>query len=244
MKWVIDILFHHRKDRQYTTVRYAFPFALAFSLAIGLAAVTSSDTSYIRIETIPESVLSGENFEINVYVSAHTAVNAIDLAISLPRDQITVEGIDTGESVITLWTEEPYESNGVVYLRGGTYRRGFTGEHLVAKIQARAAESGSAYVSTKSAQLLAGDGLGTEVPVSVSADSNARIYIAHEDGSLVGEASVHIVTDIDGDGDVDMSDIYSFMAAWRARTTTFDFNGDGKMSFRDFGIILAHFFLK
>ena len=107
-----------------------------------------------------------------------------------------------------------------------------------------ATESGSARVSAGSAPFIAGDGKGTEVSVASGGNTETRIYIANEDGSLVGKAAVYIVTDIDGDGSVDLRDISSFMAAWFNKSSVFDFNGDGRMTFRDFSILLADSFFK
>jgi hypothetical protein len=189
-------------------------------------------------------VKKGDLFFIVVSASAHVPVNAVDITVNYPESQMEFSGVDTGESVITLWTENPYAEDGVVYLRGGTFQKGFLGEHLIAKIRMTATESGTARVTAGSARFIAGDGKGTEVSVSESDDGSTRIYIANEDGSLVGEATVFIVTDIDGNGTVDFRDISAFMAAWFNKTAVFDFNGDGKMNFRDFSILLADSFFK
>jgi uncharacterized protein (DUF2141 family) len=61
---------------------------------------------------------------------------------------------------------------------------------------------------------------------------------------LTGAIKVEVVTDIDGNGKVDDSDINSFMNAWKTQRSIFDFNGDGKMTFRDFAIILSDSFWK
>ena len=222
---------------------FAFPVMLVTAIFAGAASIISVEQSYITIEMVPQTVKEGETFFITVKATAHTAVNAIDVVIQYPEHQIEVIGVDTGESVITLWTQAPYAENGSVYLRGGTFGQGFIGEHTIAKIRAKAIEAGSAYVTTDSVKFVAGDGEGTEVPVTDGSTNQAKIYISNEDGSIVGTASVKIITDVDGDGDVDITDISVFMSAWFNKSTIFDFNGDGRMTFRDFSIILADSFL-
>jgi len=225
------------------TVRYAFPLvAIAAAFAGTLAAVVSEDVSYLDISADPATVRAGETVFITVTAGAHTPVNAIDVQLDFPEEQLEIKSIDTGESVITLWTEEPYAEDGTVYLRGGTFRQGFVGEHQIARIRANAIQSGSATVRVASAEFVAGDGTGSPVDLT-DRDEGARIYVTNEDGTLVGNASVELLTDIDGSGGVDLADISVFMAAWFDEDTRFfDFNDDGDMNFRDFSIILADSF--
>ena len=227
-------------------------------LFASFAAVITEQESFITVKAIPENVKEGSNFFIKVYASAHVPVNAIDVAISYPRDQIEITGFDTGQSVITLWAEDPYAENGVIYLRGGSFKKGFLGEHLIVTVRARATKTGVAYVSKDSAQFIAGDGEGTEVSVSNVSTDKSKILVANADGSfpispentdtgagsLVSTVSIYIITDIDGDGNVGLNDISAFMSAWFNRTAIFDFNGDGRMTFRDFSILLADSFFK
>lgn len=236
------------------TVRYAFPLVFTFAALLGAAAAITSDTkSYISIEATPSSVRAGETFSIKVFAHAQVAVNAVDIRLEFPKNQMEIQGIDVGDSVITLWAQEPYVEDNTVVLQGGTFRRGFRGDHLIATVNARATETGLAQVSIGQVTLLAGDGTGAKVAIGKNDDEDAAIYIADENGALTatdvpvnlqGVASVAIVTDIDGDGQVTLSDVSRFMSAWATQTTIFDFNGDGRMTFRDFGIILADSFLR
>ncbi len=228
-----------------STVRYGFHATIfSFLALLGLASVIGEQSSYITLDTNPTSVAEGEIIYITVNATAHTPVNAVDIVIDYPEYQLEVMGIDTGESVITLWTEEPYAKDGYVYLRGGTFQRGFVGEHQIARIRAKAIESGTAYVAKTSATFIAGDGMGTEVAVGDSEAERISVEVTGTDGKLIGEASVIIVTDVNGDGKVGLDDISAFMSAWFNKSKTFDFNGDGKMTFRDFSILLADSFFR
>lgn len=236
------------------TVRYAFPLMFIAVAAMGANVIDSETNSFIEIESSVQSVRADDMFRIYVYASAHTPVNAVDIELSFPANQVEVTGIDTGESVITLWTEEPYVENNTVVLRGGTFRNGFVGRHLIGTINARAKETGEAYFEVTNSTFLAGDGSGSTIPLSESGEEEVRLFIANEDGSVTVpatgdsglEASIRlrIISDIDGDGDVSLRDVSRFLAAWNTKDEVFDFSGDGKMTFRDFAIILADTFLK
>lgn len=245
------------KGNDSRTVRYAFPLVFSAFLFLGAQAITSDNVSYISVEPSTNSLLAGEAFYLDVYVNAHVPINAVDIELNFPEDQMKITGIDTGESVITLWTTDPYTKGNTVFLRGGTFRRGFVGEHIIATINAVATETGIAEIDVSDALLLAGDGAGTEVSVADTDDQTAKIYIADENGvfttnnsdeeggsELSATVSIKIVTDIDGDGDVSLADVSRFMSAWFTKSTLYDFNGDGRMTFRDFGIILSDSFFR
>lgn len=228
------------------TVRIAFPLMIIVAGYMGAAAITSTNESYVTLTTNTSVVQTNETFAVTVRIYGHEPINAIDLKISFPDDQVEVIGIDAGESVITLWTEDPYFENNIVYLRGGTFRRGFSGEHFIARIDARALQSGVANISAGEIQLLAGDGSGTEIPVSESISKlSTSVQIANENGEVKTDiAVIKVLTDIDGDGGVTLQDISRFMAAWRNGGDVYDFNADGRMTFRDFSILLSDSFFK
>ncbi len=238
-------LFPGYAGTRFDTVRYAFPIVVIATLFAGLASVVSENNSYVTIRTNVENVSRDQEFFIDVLVTAHVPVNAVDIVIAYPEDKISILGIDTGTSVITLWTEEPYAERGHVYLRGGTFRKGFIGERTIARIRARAIEQGDAKIFLSDSQLVAGDGKGTEINATPSSEHNEiRIAVSGTDNVIRGEASISLITDTDGDGDVDLGDVSAFMAAWFTGGKTYDFNGDGRMTFRDFSILLADSFFR
>lgn len=227
------------------TVRYAFSFVFLFAAIASVAAVSSAKGSYIKIIPSTNTVEVGTQFTLAVYVYADAPVNAIDINLLYPDASIEVLGIDKGDSVVTLWTEEPYVKNGNVFLQGGTYKRGFVGEHLIATINVKAKVAGSAQFVPGEVSLLAGDGKGTNIKADTSrAKITTTIYASGEKpaGSFAGSATVVVVTDVDGDGTVSLRDISSFMANWASKSQKFDFNNDGAMTFKDFSIILADYF--
>lgn len=252
---ILKKIFWPYRRHKSRTVRYAFPLMFMMAAFLGANVIDSETKSFIEIESSTQSVREGQMFKIHIYASAHTPVNAVDIELTFPTEQVEITGVDTGESVITLWTEEPFVLDNTVVLRGGTFRKGFLGRHLIGTVNARANETGIAYFEVSNSTFLAGDGSGSEVAVTKSGEESTQLYIANADGVLLvpssgsdtgleAKVTLRIVTDIDGDGDVTLGDVSRFMAAWNLRNEVFDFNGDGKMTFRDFAIILADAFLK
>lgn len=227
----------------YDTVRYAFPVLFFVAFIAGLAAVTSGEQSYVAITTDATTVARDQKFSIDVSVSARTPINAVDLQITYPKDQIAIDGIDTGQSVITLWTEEPYAKDGVIYLRGGTFRKGFVGDHSIAKINVHALTAGAAQLLIRQSDLIAGDGKGTPVSSEATTKNSVQILVVGDASKITGAAQIAIVTDTNGDGRVDITDITAFMTAWITHERVYDFNNDGRTTFVDFSIILADSFL-
>ena len=235
MKWLKKIttfFFGSYALHRSRTVRYAFPMLFIVATFLGANVINSNTESFIHIEASDTSIKAGDAFTIDVFVSAHTPVNAVDISLDFPKEQIEITGIDVGQSVITLWTEEPYVENN--------------------SIKAQAKTSGIASFEIADVVLLAGDGTGSSVAVSNSGKESAKLYIAKEDGTFTlptasgieGSVTLRIVTDIDGDGVVSLVDVSRFMSAWTAGTTIYDFSGDGRMTFKDFAIILADSFFK
>lgn len=229
------------------TVRYMFSFSALAVVAAFLAAqvIDSKSVSYVRLESSAEIVEAGDIFTIHIYANAHTAVNAVDVTLRFDGDAVEVKQVDRGQSVLTIWTEDPVVEKNQVILRGGTFRRGFIGEHKLASVDLLAKETGQSSFSVSDVVLLAGDGEGSLVTVKETTESAVNLYIYDENTSpesLGVDVKIKIVTDIDGDGKVTLSDVSMFLAAWASRDTIFDFNGDNRMTFKDFSIILADVF--
>lgn len=234
-----------KRVRKFSTVHFAFPIVVIATIFAGLATVISDSSSYVTISTPVTSTVRDQEFFITVSVTAHVPINAIDLNITYSEDTLEIISVDTGRSVITLWTETPYARDGKIYLTGGTFRKGFLGEHEVARIKVRAKEAGDARLFVSNSQFIAGDGQGTVVSSAKTGGNNeVKIAIMGDSGVVTGEATISIITDTNGDGKVDIRDISVFMTAWFTRGSTYDFNHDGKMTFSDFSILLADSFFK
>jgi hypothetical protein len=232
-----------RKGR---TVRYMFPAIVSVVAVLGAAvATTTPEMSYVRLQVSDSVVEAGSRITLEVYAYAHEPVNAVDITLHFDEDVVEVLEIDRGQSVLTIWTEDPKAENGTVLLRGGTYRKGFVNEHLIASIDLRAKIAGEGSFSAEDVMLLAGDGAGTPVTTAEADDSSLSLYVYDESStpdSIDISLEVQVVTDLDGDGNVSLKDVSAFMGAWHSKSRVYDFNNDGRMTFRDFSIILADVF--
>ncbi len=241
------ILNRFKVNRRGNTVRFMFSAVASLALVLAAATITSKDVSYVRLESSNSVIEEGSSFYMNVYAYAHVPVNAVDITLKFDPSRVDVLGVDKGQSVLTIWTEEPIIQNDKVILRGGTFRKGFLREHLIATVNLRAKSTGQSSFSASDITLLAGDGNGTKVTTAEANNSKVNLYIYDENTDPKGIAvsvEVRVMTDIDGDGKVTLSDISAFMAAWNSKNVRYDFNNDGKMTFKDFSIILADFFFK
>ena len=222
-----------------------FPVVIGGAAFLVASAITSGDASYIRLESSVKTVEAGERFSVAVYAFAHVPVNAVDVTLTFDPKSVSVLGVDRGDSVITLWAEDPKVTNNRITLRGGTYKRGFLGDHILGRIELQAVTTGQALFSTADVLLLAGDGTGDAVKTGTALDSTTSVFIFDENmdpGNIAAAIGVSVITDVDGDGSVALKDISIFMASWRTKDTIYDFNGDGRMTFRDFSILLADYF--
>lgn len=247
MSRIVNILKKFFSKPKKNTIRYMFPALVAFAAIFGAAAVSTSQQSYVRLEASSSTIEAGQRFTIDVYAKAHVPVNAVDITLQFDSNAVQVLEVDRGQSVLTIWTQDPVVQDNKVVLRGGTFRRGFIGEHKVASIDLKAKKIGQSTLSATNVVLLAGDGKGSPVSLGQLENSKVNLYIYDENTKLesIGvNVAVRILTDIDGDGKVSLKDISAFMSAWGSKDKAYDFNGDGKMTFRDFSIILADFFFK
>jgi hypothetical protein len=246
MKWFQKIISYIAPTftlKRSPTVRYAFSFLVLIALIAGFASVVGSTQSEIVLETNNAAIAEGETFMVDVYAVAKTPVNAVSLRVAFPTEHMEVLGIDKGQSVITLWANDPSVNNGVVTLEGGTFRKGFVGKHLIATINVKAKSLGQASIITQSANLLAGDGKGTELRTNIDTNGKKVVTIGDASGeTITGEAVVVLVTDVNGDTKITLADISAFMTEWVKQNNRYDFNDDGLMTFRDFSILLASYF--
>lgn len=231
------------RSRPRGTVRITFSLSI-LSLLLS-ASVVGTSSSHVKLRALDPLVRVGERSAVEVIAVATAPVNAVDITIDFDGQALDVVSVDRGGSVLTIWTEDPVIERNRVILRGGTFRRGFLGEHSIATIEFTPKRTGAASVQVGETLLLAGDGEGT--PIRTVTATNAEVSIFGYDDSTdlaaLPQATLErVVTDIDGNGSINLVDVSAFMGAWFNRNRLFDFDGDGRMSFKDFSILLADVF--
>jgi len=94
------------------------------------------------------------------------AINNADAKIVFPADLLEVVSISKGDSIFSLWVEEPTYSNisGIITFNGGIPAPGFTGSYGTAiSVVVKAKKVGQASIIFSDAAVRANDGLGTNV---------------------------------------------------------------------------------
>lgn len=220
--------------RRLYTIRFSFSFLLLVLSAMGMASVITKEQPGVILTTSATTVRVGDTFTVDVYAEVFEPVNAVSVNITYDDELLEVLSINRSQSVLTIWTEEPTVSDGVVYLEGGTYRRGFVGKHKLTTLEVRVKQAGVAMFDTTKLQFFAGDGTGKTVPAGLT---NTIQIVTREAGDFI-DISDHKKIDINGV--VTLREVSVFMADWRSNTTMHDFNNDGVMDFRDFSILLTH----
>jgi hypothetical protein len=128
------------------------------------------------------SVTLGQQFRVDVAVNTQgDAMNAIQGEIVFSPALFTFEGINDGESPVSLWIEAPHEVTSGTIAFSGVIPGGFTGSaSSVVGVIFAPAEGGAGLVGIQNAKLLRNDGVGSEIPlvtvnqmVAVSAPAGA-----------------------------------------------------------------------
>jgi hypothetical protein len=129
--------------------------------------------------TLPASVLAanlsisptsgtfktGDKITVRVLVSSDIPINAISGVVSVPTNLFTVESVFKAGSILNFWVSEPNFSQGAGNLNfEGVALSGFNGgTGTVISMTLRAVRPGNASISFESGQVLANDGLGSNV---------------------------------------------------------------------------------
>lgn len=237
--------YRHPRSR---TVRYAFPMVFVSALLLLASVASLEGKPEVLLEVSPTQVVIGEEAYLDVKVRTTSAINALTIIISAPTDKVLMDTVQVSNSVITLWTEEPRVDNGKIILRGGTFRRGFVGEHTIARIAFTPATSGTFAFTADNIELVAGDGAGTVIRPDAELVRSDTLYSFASREDLVAvedkprfELAIREQLGIT-DRAIGLRDISRFMSAWSTKATSYDFDGDGAMTFRDFAILLAYSF--
>ena len=199
---------------------------IIFLFLINAGAVMGSGNVFTFKAEKSAFVNVGENVPVHLLVTTKVPVNAIGGTVLFPTPLLSIESIARSASVVDLWSEEPSFSNetGILSLSGGILpehsENGLAGNVITVTFRAR--EAGKAVLSVKDGQLLAADGIGTNV---ISGSTPFALYIRNADKPS---------PDINGDGVLSISDVNSlYLKTFRSYDARYDLNGDTKVSWAD-----------
>ncbi len=109
-----------------------------------------------------QTVYQGDSFIVEVKIDTEgEEINAVEVGLTFPSDLVEVIDFSKGNSVLTIWPEEPKLQGKEINFLGGK-PRGFNGTGSLAKITFLGKESGKSEISfKKDSKVLLNDGRGT-----------------------------------------------------------------------------------
>jgi len=115
----------------------------------------------------------GSTFSVSVLVnSGGESINTVDGTISYDSSRLGVASVSTGGSVVNLWVAQPKDSGSAVSFSGGILPPGYSGTNgKIITITFKAKSVGDAQVRFSGGAVLANDGKGTNVLVSMGSAS-------------------------------------------------------------------------
>lgn len=208
-----------------------FPAWLLFgvmSLTLGGQVITSGASLFVMPPRSSHAV--GNVFSVDVRLDTKDPANVVSLTIVYPPDALEVLDVSRQNSLLTLWIEEPeYKASpGIIHFSGGVHRRpGFTGEGTLATVLFRSKKTGEARVDITDAQVLLGNGKGTDMLYQ----ARGGVYTFTEEGGAE--------FDLDGNGVVNMKDLGLFVGDWgSAYNAKYDFNRNEKIDLNDLTLLV------
>lgn len=148
------------KHTTYKTILAILIFSFCAKTALGAQFIASTTAQVIH---------TGDQFEVNILLNTDGEnVNAFGGTVSYPADLLQLGEIRDGDSLVNFWVDTPTSTpDGVLFsgITPGGYQ-GQSGKILSLVFTAKAAGQGS--ISVVNGQLLRNDGVGTEIPFTVS----------------------------------------------------------------------------
>ncbi len=130
--------------------------AFAFAATMGLVAESPS-------------VVVGQPFEVDVTLDTQGAVaNAVQAVVTFPPGQFTLQGVNDGESPVTLWITPPHETASGTVGFAGIVPGGVSAASSVVGLILVPTTPGAGAIGISDVSLLANDGQATPIPVTTS----------------------------------------------------------------------------
>lgn len=207
------------------------------------------DLANIRMDSQSTAYSVGDTFTVTITTEAFTPVNVFKGIISFDSDILQISSIDYNTSLIDLWAEEPWYSNGdgTLSFTGGTTKAGgFTGKDTLLTITFIAKSVGQASLSIQEIRILKHDGLGTDAIINKPIDSIFSITdvppTTVTQSSLKGPTLLifptEISTDLNHDGKQSIADVSIFMKHLATGNLESDFDQDGTVGLKDLSILM------
>lgn len=143
-------------------------FIVAFVASFLFADFTKAASLYFSPNN--PSFRVGDTFQVSLFVSSpDQSMNAAQAVINFPTDKLSMISVSTKNSIFSLMVENPTFSNqgGTAGFSGIVLNPGYTGKSgRLVTLNFLAKQTGKANLSVGSAQVLANDGVGTNILTS------------------------------------------------------------------------------
>jgi hypothetical protein len=226
---------------------------LALLSLVGVA-IVPVDEPLVTVRMEPQNgvVIRDGVFSVRVMIDAGTPVNVFKGEVQFDHTKLQIESIDYNTSIAELWAERPWYANGegtMNFIGGTTRTGGFLGTGELITIHFKSVALGEAVLSLRDTQVLAHDGLGSDVPLTEPLDALFTVSDTTVESKAVTlkesvPASVSVVetlpdTDLNDDGEQTIADVSIFIAGFLTGDARFDFNGDTSVDTSDLSIIMG-----
>ena len=217
---------------------------LFYSLYRGPVSILSfklfdSSSSEAQVAAVLRAVPLNDTFTVGdaitvalVVDTKGVSINAVGGNIAYSSDNVEIIDVSTSDSIINYWVQEPKFSNasGTASFSGVVLSPGFTGSAgNIVTLSFKAKRPGKTSIDITDAQVLANDGLGTNILTDVIP------------GTLVVKDKQTQRMDINGNGKVDLSDASILIFHWGTNDAQSDLNGDGIVNLKDLSMWAAKF---
>lgn len=190
-------------------------------LILGFLVFLPIEKERTRIFLDPQSktVIQNDAFIVKIKFNAITPANAIEGTLNFDKEILEITDISVKNSVIGLWAKNPEFSNasGILSFAGGITELGYSGEGEILSITFLAKKAGSANVNFSEAEILAGDGQGTDLPKETA---GAEFTIVE---------NLPLIPDFNQNGKINLSEWSRFLSYFHTK----------KVNFTNFSIILS-----
>lgn len=231
---------------------------LIASVVAGITGVTGmlmsspqEQTTNIQLYSTDTTYSVGDMFTVAITAESFTPVNVFKGLITFDSDIIQIANINYNTSLIDLWAEEPWYSNGegtLGFTGGTTVAGGFTGKGILFTITFTAKSPGQATLSMQEIRILKHDGLGSDTMVNKPIDSiflieselseTTVVAQSNLDGPVLQVLQTGVSTDLNHDGKQSIVDVSIFMKHLATRNLASDFDQDGVVGLKDLSILM------
>lgn len=142
----------------------------------------SVQAAVLYFETDKNQYELGDTFLVDLRIDTEECINAFDVKFNFAKDLVAVKDVSLGESIITLWLEEPKIGQGTISFSGGIpggYCGIISGDpgrtNLLARIIFKSLNLGTVEINfNPESQVLLNDGLATKADLTLR-DTSFRI---------------------------------------------------------------------